>query len=218
MFRDRKEAGQLLAGKLSNRGYLQPVVLALPRGGVPVGYQIARALDAPLDLLLVRKIGSPSHPEFAVGALVDGETPEAVLDHEEIQRLGIDERDLARVLRKEQLEIARREQLYRSGRTPIEVAGRTAIVVDDGVATGRSVVAALRSARRRRPKRVVLAVPVASPQAIEELAREVDEVVCLLRPSRLRAVGEYYEDFGEVSDEEVIGLLDQAAAFQRSRS
>ncbi len=210
MFRDRKEAGQLLARELSSRGFRQPLVLALPRGGVPVGYEIAAALDAPLDILAVRKVGAPFHPELGVGALVDGDSPEALLDMDMIARLGIRREDLDETIRKETAEVRRREGLYRGGRPPVAVAGRTAILVDDGIATGSSVRAALRSLKRKGARRVVLAVPVAPPETLESLAPEADEIVCLQKPDFFRAVGQFYEDFGQVSDAEVIGFLERA--------
>jgi len=212
MFADREDAGRRLAAALRARGHASPVVIALPRGGVPIGFEIARELEAPLDVLLVRKIGAPFQPELGVGALSDGDDPQILLDRERLARLGIDEADLEDTIRAESEEIRRREQLYRRGRNPPAVRGRTVILVDDGIATGSSARAALRSLRRRGAGRLVLAAPVASPDTIAELAGEADEIVCLLEPRDFRAVGQFYDDFRPVSDEEVVDLLERGQA------
>ena len=211
VFADRRDAGRRLAAELLPRHYADPVVLALPRGGLPVGFEVARALGAPLDVLLVRKIGAPDQPELGLGAVVDGAEPQIVMD-EELVRLvapppGYVEQEIARQL----AEIERRRQLYAGARPPLSVAGRTAIVVDDGIATGGTARAALRTIRRVNPRRLVLAVPVVSEDILDSLAREADEVVAVSRPLRLYAVGAHYEDFTQTSDEEVIRLLDEAA-------
>jgi predicted phosphoribosyltransferase len=210
MFQNRRDAGKLLAERLSERGYQEPVVLALPRGGVPVGFEIALALGAPLDILAVRKIGAPFQPELGVGALVDGDSPHALLDRGRIMSLGLREEDLAETIHKETSELRRRERLYRGGRPAISLSGRTVILVDDGIATGSSVRAALRSLRGRGLRRLVLAVPVGPPETLASLEPDAVELVCLEKPSSFRAVGEFYDDFSPVSDEEVVGLLDRA--------
>jgi putative phosphoribosyl transferase len=210
-FRDRHDAGARLALRLAERGFEAPVVLALPRGGVPVGYEVASALGAPLDLLLVRKVGVPWQPELAMGAVVDGQEREVVLHEEVVRALGIPEEEVHRAAAREVAEIERRRALYLRGRSPVDVAGRTVIVVDDGIATGTTMRAALRALRRRGPQRLVLAVPVAAPEALEALRGEVDEVVCLRAPRELGAIGFFYHDFHQLSDAEVRELLDRAA-------
>lgn len=211
-FADRSEAGRELARALSKRRLEPPiVVLALPRGGVPVAAEVARALDAPLDLLLVRKIGAPMQPEFAVAAVVDGDPPEVVTDEANAKATGADARYLARETRREVDEIARRRQAYLHGRPPLPVAGATVVVVDDGIATGTTMRAALKALRRRSPARLVLAVPVAPSDAVALLAREVDDLVCLAEPWPFRAVGLHYVDFHQVPDDEVVAALRAAA-------
>jgi putative phosphoribosyl transferase len=208
-FADRKQAGRELAGHLVRMHFAQPiVVLALPRGGVPIGTEVARALKAPLDLLLVRKIGTPWQPELAVAAVVDGTPPDIVID-EEVQRsadIGIDyiEAQAEQELR----EIRRRRLVYLRGRPPVDVEGCTAIVVDDGIATGTTMRAALKALRRRRPARLVVAVPVAPPDTIEALMSEADQVVCLEQPEPFHAVGLHYVEFHQVGDDEVLAALD----------
>ena len=206
MFRDRREAGRLLARKLAPyAGRSDVVVLALPRGGVPVGFEVARALDAPLEAFVVRKIGMPGHEEFAIGAVATGGL--VVRRRMLIQAYEIPEEEVARTEARELAELARREKLYRSGRGPLDLRGKTAILVDDGLATGSSMQAAVLALRAARPARVVVAVPVASPEACEALGVEADDVVCLTTPKSFRAVGEWYEDFRQTSDEEVLELL-----------
>jgi putative phosphoribosyl transferase len=210
MFEDRADAGRQLASRLTRFRDRQPVVLALPRGGVPVGFEIAKALHAPLDIVLVRKIGVPWQPELAIGAVADGQPPEIVLNDEIIDRLGIDEDSIAQEATKQINEISRRRAIYLRGRTPIALDGRTAIVVDDGIATGATMRAALKSVRRRSPRRVMLAVPVAAPPTIEALRGLVDDTICLSAPEDLGAIGLHYSDFDQVSDSQVIGFLDTA--------
>ena len=209
-FDDRHDAGRRLAQRLLFLKHEKPVVLALPRGGVVVGYEIARALDAPLDIIAVRKIGAPCHPEYGIGALVDGDQPEAVLDDRIIQSLGITPEVLKARIDPELRELRRRENLYRGEGPRIDVCGRTIIVVDDGIATGSSVRAALRALRRCHPERLVLAIPVAPPQTLASLRCECNDVICLLTPDEFHAVGEFYNDFRQTTDDEVIGLLRQA--------
>jgi putative phosphoribosyl transferase len=214
-FENRSDAGRQLAQRLLHLKSEQPVVFALPRGGVVVGYEIARALDAPLDIIAVRKIGAPQHPEFGIGALVDGDEPEILLDEHTVRAIGITQDDLSAQIHRELHEIRRRERLYRGDEPRIDVRDRTAIVVDDGIATGSSVRAALRALRRNSPGRLVLATPVAPPQTLASLRRDCDEAVCLLSPRQFRAVGEFYQDFEQTSDDEVIALLRHAG--QRHR-
>jgi len=209
-FADRREAGRLLAEKLRAYKDRRPVVLALPRGGVPVGYEIARALGAPLDIALVRKLGAPGQPELAIGAIALGEKPEIVTDQQLIAGLGVSPAVLAAIEQRELQELARRRQCYRGDRPPLPLAGRTAIVVDDGIATGASTRAALRSIRTARPARLVLAVPVAPPETLAELAAEADEIVCLARPHPFFSVGQFYRHFGQLEDREVLELLEKA--------
>lgn len=209
-FANRTDAGRHLAQRLLHLKREKPVVLALPRGGVVVGYEIAKALDAPLDIIAVRKIGAPCHPEYGIGALVDGDEPEVVLDDRTIQSLGITPQVLKARIDPELLELHRRERLYRGDEPRTNVRGRTVIVVDDGIATGSSVRAALRALRRGHPERLVLATPVAPPQTLASLRSECNDVFCLLAPDEFHAVGEFYDDFTQTSDAEVIGLLRQA--------
>ncbi|HSQ73676.1 MAG TPA: phosphoribosyltransferase [Rubrivivax sp.] len=211
-FTDRAEAGRALAERLVAMAIAPPiVVLALPRGGVPVAAEVARALGAPLDLLLVRKIGSPWQPELAVAAVVDGDPPDLVVDELTSRLSGVDRDYIDRQARKELQEIRRRRQLYLSGRVPVPVAGATVIVVDDGVATGTTVRAALKALQRRHPGRVVLAVPVAPSDTVAELQHEADEVVCLSQPEPFHAIGLHYVDFHQVPDSEVLAALAAAA-------
>ena len=208
---DRQDAGRRLARELRRFRDSDPVVLALPRGGVPVGFEIAQALGAPLDLVLVRKIGAPFQPELAVAAVVDGETPETVENEDVMAELSLTEDYVREEAARQLLEIERRRKLYLEGRQPVPVEGRTAIVVDDGIATGATMRAALRAVRRRKPARLVLAVPVAPPDTLEELRREVDEVVCLATPAFFGAIGAFYEDFRQLEDDEVRELLARAS-------
>lgn len=208
MFKDRRQAGRQLAAQLLRYTGEDTVVLALPRGGVPVGYEVARALHAALDITVVRKVGAPGQPEFGIGAVVDGDHPEEVLDEESVRLLGVSQEYLDKEIGVELREIRRRQEVYRRGRAPMALKGRTVIVVDDGIATGGSMRVALRAARRAGPKRLVLAVPVAPPETIESLRAEVDDVVCLSTPEMFQAVGQFYEDFRQTTDDEVIRLLD----------
>ncbi len=210
MFHDRAEAGSRLAARLLSFKDQHPIVLALPRGGVPIGFEVARALQAPLDLVLVRKIGAPGHEELAIGAIVDGAHPELVTDPGLIAELGVTSRYLEQAKAAALREIERRRQAWLGARQPVDVAGRTAIGVDDGIATGATMKAALRATRQRKPARLVLAVPVAPPDSIEELRPEADEVVCLDTPSEFFAVGQFYHWFPQLRDEEVTELLDRA--------
>jgi putative phosphoribosyl transferase len=212
MFKDRTEAGKTLARELRKRAFDKPAVLALPRGGVPVALEIARALAAPLDLVLVRKIGHPLQPELALGAIVDGEHPELVLNEE----VAAVTPDLAHYLEAAKTtalaEIDRRRKVYLGERPQVDMRGRSAIVVDDGIATGATVRAALKALRHQHPKRIVLAVPVAPRDRLESLRREVDEIVCLDTPEPFYAIGSFYKDFRPIEDADVIRLMRAADA------
>lgn len=209
-FANRSEAGRRLAEML--RGMVQPPasVFALPRGGVPVGLEIAKALNAPLDLVMVRKIGAPGQPELALAAIADGEQPELVVNDDVLRMTSASKDYLDRQAAAELAEIERRRQRYLAGRARAPVQGRAVIVVDDGIATGATMRAALRALRRLGPRELILAVPVAPPDTIERLRAEVDRVVCLYTPEWFAAVGQFYDDFSQTTDEEVIRALAEA--------
>ncbi|MDZ7828533.1 MAG: phosphoribosyltransferase family protein [Halofilum sp. (in: g-proteobacteria)] len=207
IFADRVEAGRLLARELVARDYPDPVVLALPRGGVPVAAEVAEALGAPLDLVLVRKIGVPYQPELALAAVVDGDHPELVVNEEVRRHAGVDDEELEELKADEIRELERRREHYLRGRQRVPVRDRTAIVIDDGIATGATVRAALLAIRRARPARLVLAVPVAPPDTVRSLRDEVDDLVCLETPRWFGAIGAFYRDFRQTSDQEVVDLL-----------
>jgi putative phosphoribosyl transferase len=211
-FSSRSEAGRLLAGRVASQHFKTPVVLALPRGGVPVAVEVARALKAPLDLLLVRKIGVPWQKELAAATVIDGERRDVVYNEDVMRAAGLDETDIEKVAAVELAEIDRRRALYLKARLPVPVKGSTAIIVDDGIATGTTVKAALKALRRRGPNKIVLAVPVAPPETISELRPLVDEIICLEQPEPFFAIGSFYRDFHQVSDDEVIELLATAAS------
>jgi putative phosphoribosyl transferase len=210
IFADRTDAGRRLAERLGKMNPKDPVVLALPRGGVPVGYEIAKALKAPLDVLLVRKIGAPGHEEFALGAVVEGETPLVVLNQAAPSHLASYVEDEAK---RQAQEIERRRKAYRGGRPLIAVAGKTAIVVDDGIATGATFRAALEAMKRMDAAKVIAAIPVAPEESLSALEELADEVVCLDTPEPFYAVGLHYGDFSQTSDAEVVRLLAEAARF-----
>jgi len=211
MFSDRSDAGRRLAKKLLHLKDRNPVVLALPRGGVPLGLEIAQTLEAPLDIVLVRKIGVPWQPELAIGALTDGADPKIFIDRSLAAELAIPEDYIKDETDRQLAELERRRRVYCAGRSPLDIAGRTAIVVDDGIATGATMRVALQATRHRNPSRLVLAAPVASPDTIERLRPEADEVVCLEMIGGLGAIGFYYRDFRQVSDAEVTTMLARAA-------
>lgn len=208
MLRDRTDAGRKLAARLAALAPVDPVVLALPRGGVPVAAEIARALSAPLDLILVRKLGVPGQPELAAGALVDGEAPEAVFNADIVQACGLSPAQLARMVAEARAELERRRRAFGAA-PPVAVGGKTAIVVDDGVATGASMKAALRALKRRLPREIIVAIPVAPSDTAAELATEADRLVCLERPARFVALSCHYRDFPQLTDEEVVAILRQ---------
>lgn len=208
-FRDRAEGGKALADRLRRFAGTDALVLALPRGGVPVAYEVARALGLPLDVLIVRKLGLPGHEEFAIGAIASGGI--RVLNEAVLRRLGLTQKAVEAVAEREQAELERREREYRADRLPERIAGRTAIVVDDGLATGQSMLAAVRALRQQRPARIVVAVPVAAEDTCAALRGEADEVICPMTPEPFYAVGAWYEDFSQTSDDEVRALLAQAA-------
>jgi len=210
LFADRRDAGRQLAGRLQ---YLASrpdlVVLALPRGGVPVGYEVAEALGAPLDVFVVRKLGVPGQEELAMGAIATGGV--RVVNQDVVAALGLSKATLDRVAEAEHAELVRREVAYRGARPPLDVRGATVILVDDGLATGSTMRAAVAAIRQQQPARVVVAVPVAAPSTRDELAGEVDEIVCLATPEPFLAVGRFYDDFAQTSDGEVHDLLARAA-------
>lgn len=209
-YRDRAEGGRVLAaqlGEFSDRADV--LVLALPRGGVPVGFEVARALAAPLDVFVVRKLGVPGHEELAMGAIASGGV--LVLNEDAVRGLKINEAAITAVAAREQKELERREQLYRGDRPPLDAHSKIAVLVDDGLATGSTMRAAVRALRRQHPARVVVAVPIAAPETCAELGKEADEIVCALTPRAFYAVGLWYENFEQTGDDEVRELLARAA-------
>lgn len=207
MFKDRAEAGRELAARLVALGFCDPVVLALPRGGVPVAAEVAKALDAPLDLIIVRKVGAPGNPELAVAAIVDGDPPDIVLNREIVEAYRLDDAELAALVRKERPELDRRRIAYRGDRRAVSISGKTAILVDDGAATGTTMKVAIRAMKHRSPRQIVVALPVAPAETVADLSQEADRVVCLSQPARFRALGFHYLSFPQLSDEEVIATL-----------
>lgn len=206
-YADRRSAGRALASQLAGyRGRADVSVLALPRGGVAVGFEVAQALQAPLDVFIVRKLGLPGHEEFAMGAIASG----GVRVLNPMPGLEVPPRALEAVVSREQAELARREQLYRGGRAPLQLEGRTVVVVDDGLATGSTMRAAVLAIRQQRPARLVIAVPVGAADTVRRLRAEADEVVCPAMPEPFHAVGLWYRDFPQATDEEVRQLLAQA--------
>jgi putative phosphoribosyl transferase len=204
-FQNRSEAGQLLGERL---GYLtseRPIVLGLPRGGVPVAFEVAQALASPLDVLVVRKLGVPFHPELAFGAI--GEDDAQVLNTQLVQRLGLSKDTIAEVARHERAELIRRVEFYRGDRAALALIGRTVVIVDDGLATGATARVAVEVARARGAKRIIVAVPVSPREAVAELRTLADEVISLHVPTQFEAVGEWYEDFNQTTDDEVTSLL-----------
>jgi predicted phosphoribosyltransferase len=209
LFKDRLEAGRQLAERLKQEVQAPDIiVLALPRGGVPVGYEVARGLRASLDVFLVRKLGLPWHPELAMGAIASGGT--TVMNEGVVHSMGVAQEDIDAVIQQEQAELERRERLYRGDRPPPQVTGRTVILVDDGLATGSSMRAALKALRQSNPARLLAAVPVGPADVCRQLANEADEAICLSTPSHFEAVGKWYRNFEQTSDDEVRSYLGQA--------
>jgi putative phosphoribosyl transferase len=204
IFADRADAGRRLAAALGRFRNRNPLVLALPRGGVPVAYEVTRALDAPLDVVVVRKLGAPGHEELAVGAIARGAV---YVDWPIVHQLGVTQAYLDQVTQAEQRELERREQAYRRGRPALPIEGRTVILIDDGLATGATLRAALSAVRQERPARVVVAVPVGAPESVARLRETADDVVCLDMPPDFRAVSLAYRDFSPTSDSEVVECL-----------
>lgn len=207
-FADRSDAGRQLGARLLPLADQRPLVLGLPRGGVPVAVEVAALLGVPLEILAVRKLGAPHNPEYGIGAIAEGGIK--VFDHEALALLEINGGELARIVERETAELRRRVEAYRGDREPVSPRDRTVIVVDDGVATGVTDTAALWAVRRHRPRRLILAVPVCPPDSLVRLRDEADEVVCLVAPPRLQGVGQWYSSFGQVSDAEVIAALTRA--------
>ena len=215
MFRDRTEAGRRLAAEICTLAPRDPVVLALPRGGVPVAFEVAAALDCRLDLVIVRKVGAPGNPELAVAAIVDGNPPEVVLNREIIEAYGLQEDELAGLIAGERPELERRRATYRGTRPPVSVTGKTVILVDDGAATGTTMKVAARALRRRSPAQIIIALPVAAPDAVADLWHEADHVLCLEQPTHFRALGYHYREFHQLEDREVLDLMARAAREHR---
>ena len=218
IFRDRTDAGNRLASALLQYDDDEPVVLGLPRGGVPVAARIAAALHAPLDVVLVRKIGAPSQPELAAGAVVDADRPVIVRNEDVIATTAMTEAQFDRALADQLAEIARRRTLYGGDRNTCPLADRTVIVVDDGIATGATMRAALQGLRLRSPRRLIVATPVAPPEAIAALHDLADEIVCLQTRSDFAAIGQFYDDFSQLEDDEVIAILHRASLQRSARS
>ncbi len=216
MFSDRQEAGKRLGVEVGKLSLHKPVVLALPRGGVPVAAEVAKALKAPLDLIIVRKVGAPGNSELAVAAIVDGDPPDVVLNREIVEAYALDDDALRDLIAKERPELERRRLAYRGKRRPLSIAGKTAIIVDDGVATGTTMKVAIRALRRRSPLEIVVAIPVAPPETLAELAREADGIVCLSQPARFHALGYHYRSFPQLTDVEVTDALAEAAQERRA--
>lgn len=216
-FADRTDAGRRLAARLKDFADLDPVVVGLPRGGVVVAYEVANALSAPLEISVVRKLGAPHQPELGIGAVVDADDPQVTLYDELVRRLGVSRDHIEREISEQVNEIRRREREYRGDRPPLELRGRVVIVVDDGIATGSSLRAALRALRTKIPAQLILAVPVAAPESLDTLREDADEVIALTAPSWFRAVGQFYRDFGQTTDEEVVSLLERSRADPHAR-
>ncbi len=218
MYRDRAHAGRELASELLKLDLPQPVVLALPRGGVPVAAEVAKALHARLDLVIVRKVGAPDNPELAVAAIVDGDPPEIVLNREIVEAYGLSEADVESLVKSERPELERRRSAYRGEVRAVPVAGRTIVLVDDGAATGTTIKVAVRALKRRSPREIVIALPAAPRDTVEALQQEVDRVVCLQQPAHFRALGYHYLSFPQLTDDEVIADLRDARERHRAES
>lgn len=215
-FEDRRAAGRALAAALVRYADSRPLVLALPRGGVPVGYEVANAIDGDLDVLLVRKLGAPGHAELGIGAIVDGDHPQVILNQQVLAQVVLPSGYIHNESKRQLVELERRRAAYLGARAPIPVGGRTVIVVDDGIATGGTMKAALRGVRQKQPERLIMAVPVAPRDSLEALASECDDIVCLQTPEPFFAVGVHYRDFTQTTDEEVRELLAIATGLEPS--
>lgn len=213
MFKDRTDAGKRLAARLQRLKHEPLVVVALPRGGVPVAFEVAKALEVPLDVVLIRKIGAPGQPELAVGAIADGDFVETVINLDLANATGATADYIEQQKEAALEEIERRRASYLKNRVRLEVEGRTVIVIDDGIATGASIRVAIKACRQRGARRLVVAVPVAPPGTVQSLQEEVDEVICLETPEFFPAVGAFYGDFTQTTDDDVIDLLDRTATF-----
>jgi putative phosphoribosyl transferase len=210
IFRDRTEAGQILASKLTKYlNQVNAVILALPRGGVPVAYEVGKELGLPVDIFVVRKLGVPGHEELAMGAIASGGVRH--INRDVVDQLRIDSETIDVASRREQKEIERRERLYRGARPPIDVRNKTVILVDDGLATGSTMRAAIAALRQHQPARIVVAVPAAAPQTCSEIGDEVDEIICAATPEPFYAVGQWYQEFSQTTDDEVRELLTRAS-------
>lgn len=207
-FENRHDAGRQLAKALAGQHY--DVVLSLPRGGVPVAYEVAMHLQLPLDVLVVRKLGAPGHAEFGIGAVVDGDPSQVVMNSQTVEMLQVPEHYIEEEIQRQKREITRRRQAYRGDRAPVNVNGRRVLLIDDGIATGGTAKAAVRALQQAGAATVTLAVPVAPASTLDELAGDVDDVICLATPEPFSAVGEHYRDFTQTSDDDVIGLLQAA--------
>lgn len=208
IYKDRQDAGKMLAEKLKKYENEKPIILALPRGGVVLGYEVAKALKAPLDVIVSRKIGAPFNPEYGIGAIAPGQI--AILHEEVIRGLNISKQEIEHVIKEETIEMNRRINLYRKNLPELDLNNRMVIVVDDGIATGVSTVAAIRSIKLSKPKKIILAVPVCPADSVSRFEEHVDEFICLHARSDFYAVGQYYENFAQTTDEEVMYLLQKA--------
>ncbi|WP_417622481.1 phosphoribosyltransferase [Parasphingorhabdus sp.] len=208
LFADRRDAGRQLAARLADKAAENPVILALPRGGVPVAYEVAKALDAELDLLMVRKIGAPGWPEYGMGAVIDGANPQLVMNEDIVRQIAPSPEYIRNEVQRQLAEIERRRKIYCGDRKPVDLADRTIIIVDDGIATGGTVKAALKGVQENRPRRTILAVPVAPRSTLAELESQCDEIICLHVPVDFGAVGAFYQNFNQTEDSEIISLMD----------
>lgn len=213
MFKDRTDAGEKLAARLQPMKQEPLVVVALPRGGVPVAFEVAKALEAPLDVVLIRKIGAPGQPELAVGAVADGDSVETVINTDLANATGATPDYIEQRTQEVLKEIEQRRTRYMKDRVRPEISGRTVIIIDDGIATGASIRVAIKAFRKRGARRLIVAVPVAPPGTVQSLQQEVDQVICLETPEFFPAVGAFYRDFAQTTDEDVMSLLDCAAVF-----
>ncbi len=207
-FKDRRDAGRQLAARLVDKAAENPLILALPRGGVPIGYEVAKALGAQMDLLMVRKIGAPGWPEYAIGAVIDGADPHLVLNEEVVRQIAPSPNYIRAEMLRQLKEIERRRLIYLDERRPVSVTDRTVIIVDDGIATGSTVKAALQGVHKNNPKKIILAVPVAARSTLVELEDQCDEIISLYTPSVFGAVGNFYDNFNQTEDSEVIALME----------